>query len=158
MHVCSIYYGYTLHWFVVSVIVQCPSNSFARSMQTAAILNPKTYSTTNLNTAQRFRKLWKCHSQICSYVDFLVAETEPKLICDGCTDTISREEALNCSICKVYLHCYCAGVPRSRFSDILPTFICIPCSLSSNNSTVAELRSEIAALKSRDSRPENSVA
>ena len=75
------------------------------------------------------------------------AETESQLTCDGCTDSITREEALNCSICKVWLHCYCAGVPRSRFAGISSTFVCIPCSLSFNNSVVTELRSEIAALK-----------
>ena len=62
-------------------------------------------------------------------------------------DTITKEEALICSVCKVWLHCYCAGVPRSRFTDILSTFVCIPCSLSFNNTVVTELRSEIAALK-----------
>ena len=67
--------------------------------------------------------------------------------CDGCKDTITKEEALNCSVCKVWLHCYCAGVPRRRFADILSTFVCIPCSLSLNNTVVTELRGEIAALK-----------
>ena len=76
-----------------------------------------------------------------------MAEAEPQLTCDGCTDTITKEEALNCTICKVWLHCYCAGVPRSRFAAISSTFICIPCSLSLNNTVVTELRSEIAVLK-----------
>ena len=76
------------------------------------------------------------------------AESESvKRTCDGCTDTKSKEEALNCSVCKVWLHCYCAGVPRSRFADISSTFVCIPCALSLNNTVVTELRGEIAALK-----------
>ena len=76
------------------------------------------------------------------------AEAEfEQLICDGCTDTLTKEEALSCSISKVWLHCYCAGVPRSRFADISSMFVCIPCSLSFNNTVMMELRSEIAALK-----------
>ena len=69
------------------------------------------------------------------------------LTCDGCTDAITEEESLIYSLCKVRLHCYCAGVPKCHFSDILSTFCCIPCSLSSNNSVATELRSEITALK-----------
>lgn len=38
-------------------------------------------------------------------------------------------------------------MPRSRFAEISSTFVCIPCSLSLNNSVVTELRGEIAALK-----------
>ena len=75
------------------------------------------------------------------------SDAESQLTCDGCTDSITKEEALNCSICKVWLHCYCAGVPRSRFVNVSSTFVCIPCSLSCNNAVATELRSEIAALK-----------
>ena len=74
------------------------------------------------------------------------AESE-QLTCDGCAASLTKKEALNCSVCKVWLHCYCAGVPRSRFADISTTFVCIPCSLSLGNSVVSELKSEIAALR-----------
>ena len=75
------------------------------------------------------------------------SETESQLICDGCTNSIAMEEVLHSSICKVWLHCYSAGVPRSRFIDTSTTFVCIPCSLITNQSVVIELRGEIAALK-----------
>lgn len=71
-----------------------------------------------------------------------------QLTCDGCSDILQKKEALNCSVCKVWLHRYCAGVPTSRFSDIAQSFVCIPCSLIANNSVVAELKNEVAALKS----------
>ena len=70
-----------------------------------------------------------------------------QLTCDGCSDTLQKKEALNCSVCKVWLHRYCAGVPTSRFSDIAQSFVCIPCSLIANSSVVAELKNEVAALK-----------
>ena len=50
-------------------------------------------------------------------------------------------------LCTTCYHAVCAGVPRSRFADISSTFVCIPCSLSFNNTIVTELKSEIAALK-----------
>ena len=75
------------------------------------------------------------------------ADSETPLVCDGCTDSLLKNEALNCSVCNVWLHCYCAGVPRSRYSDIVQSYICIPCSLNSQNNIVSELKSEIACLK-----------
>ena len=75
------------------------------------------------------------------------AESNTPLVCDGCTDSLPKNEALNCSVCNVWLHCYCAGVPRSRFSDIVQSYICIPCSLNSQSNIVSELKSEIACLK-----------
>ena len=69
--------------------------------------------------------------------------------CDGCAETISvgDTEALNCCMCKVWLHRYCAGIPQSRCAAIASSFICTACSILANSSIVVELRSEIAALK-----------
>lgn len=72
---------------------------------------------------------------------------DSNLTCDGCSDTLQKKEALNCSVCKVWLHRYCAGVPKSRYSDISQSFLCIPCSLVANSSVVVELKNEVAALK-----------
>ena len=74
------------------------------------------------------------------------SETERR--CDGCTKTISTTtDALKCSICQVWLHRYCAGIPSSRFAAVASSFICSACSITASASIVAELRSEIAALK-----------
>ena len=71
-----------------------------------------------------------------------------KRVCDGCTDTISATtDALQCSMCQVWLHRYCAGVPTSRYAAIAPSFVCSACSITASASIVSELRSEIAALK-----------
>ena len=73
---------------------------------------------------------------------------QTKRRCDGCTETISATtDALKCSICHVWLHRYCAGIPSSRFAAVASSFICSACSISASASIVAELRSEIAALK-----------
>ena len=72
----------------------------------------------------------------------------PKHRCDGCADIISTTtDALNCSRYQVWLHRYCAGVPMSRFTAITSSFIWLACSIMANVAIVAELRSEIAALK-----------
>ena len=75
------------------------------------------------------------------------SELETPLQCDGCTDSLTKNEALNCSICNVWLHCYCAGVPRNRYSDIASSYVCIPCSLASHRTVVSELKNEIASLR-----------
>lgn len=76
------------------------------------------------------------------------ASGTPKHRCDGCTETISTSsDALNCSICHVWLHRYCAGIPTSRLTAIASSFVCSACSITASASIVAELRSEIAALK-----------
>ena len=62
------------------------------------------------------------------------------LTCDGCSDILQKKEALNCSVCKVWLHCYYARVPTSRFSDIAQSFVRIPCSSIANSSIIAELK------------------
>ena len=74
-------------------------------------------------------------------------ELEMPLSCDGCTDSLTNNEALNCSVCNVWLHCYCAGVTRNRYSDIASSYVCIPCSLASHKTVVSELKNEIACLK-----------
>ena len=75
------------------------------------------------------------------------SEPETPLLCDGCTDSLTKNEALNCSVCNVWLHCYCAGVPRRRYSDIASSYVCIPCSLNSHATVVSELKNEISCLK-----------
>ena len=76
------------------------------------------------------------------------ASGTPKHRCDGCTETISTSsDALNCSICHVWLHRYCAGIPTSRLTAIASSFVCSACSIAASASIVTELRSEIAALK-----------
>ena len=74
--------------------------------------------------------------------------SQTKRRCDGCTETISTTtDALKCSICQVWLHRYCAGIPSSRFAAVASSFICSACSITASASIVAELRSEITALK-----------
>ena len=75
------------------------------------------------------------------------SEFKTPLLCDGCTDSLTKNEALNCSVCNVWLHCYCAGVPRSRYPDIASSYVCIPCSLNSHATVVSELKNEISCLK-----------
>ena len=71
-----------------------------------------------------------------------------KRLCDGCADTIpTTADALKCSICQVWLHRYCAGIPMSRYAIVASSFVCSACSIVASTSIVAELRSEIAALK-----------
>ena len=71
-----------------------------------------------------------------------------KRLCDGCADTIpTTADALKCSICQVWLHRYCAGIPMSRYATAASSFVCSACSIMPSTSIVAELRSEIAALK-----------
>ena len=69
-------------------------------------------------------------------------------LCDGCTDAIpATSDALKCSMCEVWLHRYCAGIPMSRYATIASSFVCSACSITASSSIVSELRSEIAALK-----------
>ena len=67
--------------------------------------------------------------------------------CDGCTTDIPEKEALKCNTCGVWLHRYCAGIPTSHYPSIAALFICASCSLTTSNSVILELRSEIEALK-----------
>ena len=68
--------------------------------------------------------------------------------CSGCNDTLQKKEALNCSACKVWLHCYCAGVPKSRFSNISNSFLCIPCSLVVNNTVLEAVNKRLETVSS----------
>ena len=44
-------------------------------------------------------------------------------------------------------HRYCAGVPHSHLAIVSPCFTCIACTMKANETTVSELREEVAALK-----------
>ena len=68
-------------------------------------------------------------------------------LCDGCAGTIPQDEALTCSRCHLSLHRYCAGIPRSHYGAISLNFICLACSQQMSDTTISELRDEIAALK-----------
>ena len=67
--------------------------------------------------------------------------------CDGCTTNISEIEALNCIECGVWLHRYCAGIPKSHYASIATLFICTACSLTTSKSIIRDLCDEIVALK-----------
>ena len=77
------------------------------------------------------------------------SEPEMPLLCNGCTDSLTKNEALNCSVYNVWLHCYCAGVPRCRYFDTASSYVCIPCSLKSHATVVSELKNEISCLKAK---------
>ena len=97
---------------------------------------------------RKLRSVKKNATAATSSVSASKASGMPKHRCDGCTDTISTSsDALNCSICHVWLHRYCAGIPTSRLSAVASSFVCSACSITASATIVAELRSEIAALK-----------
>ena len=68
--------------------------------------------------------------------------------CDGCAANVPEAEALNCSVCGVWLHRYCAGIPTSHYTSIAALFICAACSLATSKSVILELHGKIEALKS----------
>ena len=69
--------------------------------------------------------------------------------CDGCLDVLAEKDALKCPSCNVWLHCYCAGIPRSHFERIASeaSFVCAACSLATNRTAATELKTEISALQ-----------
>ena len=76
-----------------------------------------------------------------------VSSDKQQSTCDGCLDVVAENDALKCSSCSVWLHCYCAGIPRSHFEQIASFFTCSACSLTASRTVVTELKSEISALK-----------
>lgn len=76
-----------------------------------------------------------------------VSSDKQQSTCDGCLDVVAENDALKCSSCSVWLHCYCAGIPRSHFERIASFFTCSACSLTASRTVVTELKSEISALK-----------
>ena len=76
-----------------------------------------------------------------------VSSDKQQRTCDGCLDVVAENDALKCSSCSVWLHCYCAGIPRSHFEQIASSFTCSACSLTASRTVVTELKSEISSLK-----------
>ena len=76
-----------------------------------------------------------------------VSDASKQGVCDGCLDIVAEKDALKCSSCNVWLHCYCAGIPRSHLERIASSFVCAACSLTANRTVATEIKNEISALK-----------
>lgn len=76
-----------------------------------------------------------------------VSDASKQGVCDGCLDIVAEKDALKCSSCNVWLHCYCAGIPRSHFERIASSFVCAACSLTASRTVATEMKNEISALK-----------
>ena len=68
-------------------------------------------------------------------------------LCDGCEGSIPQDEVLTCSSCQLSLHRYCAGIPRTHYADISLQFVCLACAQKASDTTICELKNEVAALK-----------
>ena len=74
--------------------------------------------------------------------------------CDLCCKRIldGKEEALHCEGgCRLWFHCYCAGVSTSLFKELCNSpepFLCYVCYQRSQLAITKELRNEVANLKS----------
>ena len=74
----------------------------------------------------------------------------PRTECGGCSATFTQsDEKLLCTVCKVSLHRYCAGVPLSHYPPLSTSnaFVCLVCTNKVNELARKELRAEIDSLK-----------
>lgn len=74
---------------------------------------------------------------------------EPKPECDLCCEDITQD-ALECEVCLLHMHRYCAGLSRSHYQELLSKstpFICTVCTQRSQKALIQQLQDEVSALR-----------
>ena len=74
-------------------------------------------------------------------------------VCDLCTGPFkASEEVLQCEgNCRLHMHRYCAGLPKSQYEVLTANstpFICLVCTQRLHKAQVLVLQNELASLKS----------
>ena len=73
--------------------------------------------------------------------------------CDLCGETVcsTSQDSLQCEVCQLYMHRYCAGITRSHCHELCSKstpFVCLACTQRSQKAIIQQLQDEVTALRS----------